>query len=34
MEHVAKALKKTPEEVRKANLYQNGQVGANQYLLW
>ena len=26
MEHVAKALKKTPEEVRKVNLYQNGQV--------
>lgn len=26
MEHVAKALKKTPEEVRKANFYQNGQV--------
>ncbi|XP_068702018.1 xanthine dehydrogenase/oxidase-like [Montipora foliosa] len=25
MEHVAKALKKTPEEVKKANLYQNGQ---------
>lgn len=25
MEHVAKALKKTPEEVRKANFYQNGQ---------
>ena len=26
MEHVAKALKKSPEDVKKANLYQNGQV--------
>ncbi|XP_074617346.1 xanthine dehydrogenase/oxidase-like [Acropora palmata] len=25
MEHVAKALKKSPEDVKKANLYQNGQ---------
>lgn len=33
MEHVATALKKTPEEVRKANLYQNGQVRC-QILLW
>ena len=27
MEHVAKELKLTPEQVRKVNLYQNGQVG-------
>ena len=27
MEHVAKELKLTPEQVRKANLYQNGHVG-------
>ena len=26
MEHVAKELKLTPEQVRKVNLYQNGQV--------
>lgn len=26
MEHVAKELKMTPEEVRKVNLYKNGQV--------
>ena len=27
MEHVAKEVKLTPEQVRKVNLYQNGQVG-------
>lgn len=27
MEHVAKELNLTPEQVRKVNLYQNGQVG-------
>ena len=26
MEHVAKELKKTPEDVRKVNFYKNGQV--------
>ena len=29
MEHVAKELKMTPEEVRKVNLYKNGQVCLN-----
>ena len=29
MEHVAKTLNKTPEEVRELNLYKNGQVSFN-----
>ena len=32
MEHVAKALKKSPEDVKKANLYQNGQVCLLQFI--
>lgn len=33
MEHVAKALKKSPEDVKKANLYQNGQVCLWQFIV-